>query len=146
MLLTPILRLFETWIDPFRARDNLQPPRSTFGFIAFYIGQAKWPFIAMLILGGMSAAIEAALFWFVGRLVDILSTIKPGAGWSTLLAAHGGEIFGMLALIGIVRFVVAFLIALIDQQVITPGFYNLARWQSYLHVSRQSLAFVSSLQ
>ncbi|MBB3559459.1 ATP-binding cassette subfamily B multidrug efflux pump [Rhizobium sp. BK512] len=144
MLLTPILRLFETWIDPFRARDNLQPPRRTFGFIAFYIGQAKWPFIAMLILGGMSAAIEAALFWFVGRLVDILSTIKPGAGWSTLLAAHGGEIFGMLALIGIVRFVVAFLIALIDQQVITPGFYNLARWQSYLHVSRQSLAFFQS--
>ncbi len=144
MLLTPILRLFETWIDPFRARDNLQPPRNTFGFIWFYIGQARWPFLAMLVLGGMSAAIEAALFWFVGRLVDILSTIKPGAGWSTLLAAHGGELFGMLALIGIVRFVVAFLIALIDQQVITPGFYNLARWQSYLHVSRQSLAFFQS--
>ncbi|TCS04756.1 MULTISPECIES: ABC transporter ATP-binding protein [unclassified Rhizobium] len=144
MLLTPILRLFETWIDPFRARDNIQPPRNTLGFIWFYIGQAKWPFIAMLVLGGMSAAIEAALFWFVGRLVDILSTIKPGAGWSTLLAAHGGELFGMLALIGIVRFVVAFLIALIDQQVITPGFYNLARWQSYLHVSRQSLAFFQS--
>ncbi|MGM4911135.1 ABC transporter ATP-binding protein [Rhizobium sp. 768_B6_N1_8] len=144
MLLTPILRLFETWIDPFRASDNLQPPRNTFGFIWFYIGQARWPFIAMLVLGGMSAAIEAALFWFVGRLVDILSTIKPGAGWGTLLAAHGGEIFGMLALIGIVRFVVAFLIALIDQQVITPGFYNLARWQSYLHVSRQSLAFFQS--
>ncbi len=144
MLLTPILRLFETWIDPFRASDNLQPPRNTFGFIWFYIGQAKWPFIAMLVLGGMSAAIEAALFWFVGRLVDILSTIKPGAGWGTLLAAHGGEIFGMLALIGVVRFVVAFLIALIDQQVITPGFYNLARWQSYLHVSRQSLAFFQS--
>jgi len=144
MLLTPILRLFETWIDPFRARDNIQPPRNTLGFIWFYIGQARWPFIAMLLLGGMSAAIEAALFWFVGRLVDILSTIKPGTGWSTLLTTHGSELFGMLALIGIVRFVVAFLIALIDQQVITPGFYNLARWQSYLHVSRQSLAFFQS--
>ena len=144
MLLTPILRLFETWIDPFRARDNIQPPRNTLGFIWFYIGQARWPFIAMLVLGGMSAAIEAALFWFVGRLVDILSTIKPGTGWSTLLTTHGSELFGMLALIGIVRFVVAFLIALIDQQVITPGFYNLARWQSYLHVSRQSLAFFQS--
>lgn len=144
MLLTPILRLFETWIDPFRARDNIQPPRNTLGFIWFYIGQARWPFIAMLVLGGMSAAIEAALFWFVGRLVDILSTIKPGAGWSTLLDTHGGELFGMLVLIGIVRFVVAFLIALIDQQVITPGFYNMARWQSYLHVSRQSLSFFQS--
>lgn len=144
MLLTPILRLFETWIDPFRARGNVQPPGNTLGFIWFYIGQARWPFIAMLVLGGISAAIEAALFWFVGRLIDILGAIKPGAGWSTLLDAHGGELFGMLALIGIVRFVVAFLIALIDQQVITPGFYNMARWQSYLHVSRQSLAFFQS--
>mgnify|MGYP000055279366 CR=1 FL=1 len=144
MFLRPILSLFENWVDPFRPRDKIQPPRSTLGFIWFYIGQARWPFVAMLILGGISAAIEAALFWFVGRLVDILSTIKPGVGWSGLLADHGGEIFGMLALIGIVRFVVAFLTALVDQQVITPGFYNLARWQSYLHVSRQSLHFFQS--
>jgi len=144
MFLRPILSLFENWVDPFRPRDQIQPPRSTLGFIWFYIGQARWPFVAMLILGGISAAIEAALFWFVGRLVDILSTIKPGVGWSGLLADHGAEIFGMLALIGIVRFVVAFLTALVDQQVITPGFYNLARWQSYLHVSRQSLHFFQS--
>ncbi|NLS04475.1 ABC transporter ATP-binding protein [Rhizobium sp. P32RR-XVIII] len=144
MFLRPILNLFENWINPFRPRDNIQPPRATAGFIWFYIGQAKWPFVAMLVLGGMSAAIEAALFWFVGRLVDILGAVKPGVGWSELLAAHGAELFGMLALIGLVRFVVAFLIALVDQQVITPGFYNLARWQSYLHVSRQSLHFFQS--
>jgi ATP-binding cassette subfamily B multidrug efflux pump len=144
MLLKPIFRLFETWIDPFAPRNNIQPPRSTVRFIWFYVGQAKWPFVAMLALGGMSAAIEAALFWFVGRLVDILATVKPSDGWSGLLAAHGQEIFGMLVLIGIVRFAVAFMIALIDQQVITPGFYNLARWQSYLHVSRQSLMFFQS--
>ncbi|MBB4272490.1 ATP-binding cassette subfamily B multidrug efflux pump [Rhizobium mongolense] len=144
MLLRPILNLFEHWVDPFRRRGNIQPPRSTVGFIWFYIGQAKWPFVAMLVLGGMSAAIEAALFWFVGRLVDILSTVRPGVGWSEMLAAHGSELFGMLALIGFVRFVVVFLIALVDQQVITPGFYNLARWQSYLHVSRQSLHFFQS--
>ena len=78
MLLNPILRRFETWIDPFRPRANLQPPRSTLGFIWFYIGQARMPFVAMLVLGGTSAAIEAALFWFVGRLVDILGSITPG--------------------------------------------------------------------
>ena len=47
MFLRPILRLFETWIDPFRPRANLQPPGSTLGFIRFYIGQAKMPFVAM---------------------------------------------------------------------------------------------------
>ncbi len=144
MLLKRLLHAFENWINPFAPRENIQPPRSTLGFIWFYISQAKAPFVAMLVLGGMSAAIEAALFWFVGRLVDILATITPAAGWSGLLAAHGAELFGMLVLIGIVRFVVALLIALVDQQVITPGFYNLARWQSYLHVSRQSLSFFQS--
>ncbi|KRB50836.1 multidrug ABC transporter ATP-binding protein [Rhizobium sp. Root708] len=144
MLLNRLFRIFENWIEPFAPRDNIQPPRSTLGFISFYIGQAKTPFIAMLVLGGLSAAIEAALFWFVGRVVDILATITPAAGWSGLLAAHGAELFGMLVLIGAVRFVVALLIALVDQQVITPGFYNLARWQSYLHVSRQSLSFFQS--
>jgi ATP-binding cassette subfamily B multidrug efflux pump len=43
----------------------------------------------MLVLGGVVAVLEAALFWFVGRLVDILDNVGPGAGWSGLFAAHG---------------------------------------------------------
>jgi len=77
----------------------------------------------------------------VGRLVDILSTVKPDEGWAGLLAAHGGELVGMLVLIGVVRFIVTMITALVDQQIITPGFYNLVRWQSYMHVARQSLTF-----
>ena len=65
MLLKSAFRLFETWIDPFKPRDSIQPPPTTTRFIWFYVGQTKWPFVAMLALGGMSAAIEAALFWFV---------------------------------------------------------------------------------
>jgi len=141
MLLRALFAFFENWIQPFAARDGLQPPARLIPYVWFYIRQAKAPFIAMLVLGGMTAAIEATLFWFVGRLVDILGTVKPGDGWSGLLAAHGAELFGMLVLIGIVRFLVSLLMALVDQQVITPGFYNLVRWQSYLHVARQSLSF-----
>jgi ATP-binding cassette subfamily B multidrug efflux pump len=144
MFIQSVLRIFENWIDPFRHRANIRPPGSTLGFVWFYIGQAKAPFVAMLVFGGMSAAIEAALFWFVGRLVDILSSVTPADGWQGLLVAHGGEMFVMLVLIGGLRFFIALLIALVDQQVITPGFYNLARWQSYLHVSRQSLSFFQS--
>src|SRR3546814_20662408 len=81
------------------------------------------------------------MFWFVGRVVDILDTIEPGAGWSGLLAAHGREIALMVLVVGLGRFAIAFLTALVDQQIITPGFYNLVRWQSYLHVSRHSLSF-----
>ncbi len=67
--------------------------------------------------------------------------MKPEEGWAGLLAAHGGELVGMLVLIGIVRFIVTMVTALVDQQIITPGFYNLVRWQSYMHVARQSLTF-----
>ncbi|MCC2610679.1 ABC transporter ATP-binding protein [Neorhizobium petrolearium] len=136
-----LFRTFENWIKPFDRRDDLKPPEDVFAFIWFYISQAKAPFLVMLVLGGLTAAIEAALFWFVGRLVDILATVKPGDGWHGLLAQHGAELFGMLVLIGVVRFLVTLLTALMDQQIITPGFYNLVRWQSYLHVARQSLTF-----
>jgi ATP-binding cassette subfamily B multidrug efflux pump len=136
-----IFRAFENYVQPFARKDDLRPPEDVFAFIWFYISQAKAPFFGMLILGGLTAAIEAALFWFVGRLVDILSTIKPGDGWTVLLDQHGGELVGMLVLIGVVRFLVTMSTALIDQQIITPGFYNLMRWQSYMHVARQSLSF-----
>jgi len=141
MIFSSLFSRFETWIQPFARRDDLRPPRGLAAFIWFYVRQAKMPFVALLVLGGLTAGIEAATFWFVGRLVDMLATIEPGAGWGGLIAAHGPELLTMLVLIGLVRFVVAFLTALVDQQVITPGFYNLVRWQAYVHVARQSLSF-----
>ncbi|QRM56292.1 ABC transporter ATP-binding protein [Sinorhizobium sp. BG8] len=141
MALRALFSYFENWIRPFARQDDLQPPPGLLAFIWFYVRQAKAPFVAMLILGGLTAAIEAATFWFVGRLVDMLATVQPSEGWSGLFDAHGGELLSMLVLIGFVRFVVTFLIALVDQQIITPGFYNLVRWQSYSHVARQSLSF-----
>lgn len=140
-MITALFRFFETRIQPFAEKRELRPPRSTSGFIWFYIRQAKTPFLVMLCLGGLTAAIEAALFWFVGRLVDILATVDKAAGWPGLLAAHGWELAGMLVLIAVVRFAVAMVNALVDQQIITPGFYNLVRWQSYQYVARQSVSF-----
>jgi ATP-binding cassette, subfamily B, multidrug efflux pump len=140
-MIDALFRFFETRIQPFARSRDLRPPKTTTAFIWFYVRQAKTPFVAMLVLGGMTAAIEAALFWFVGRLVDILATVDRAAGWQGLLADHGYELAGMLVLIGLVRFLVTMTTALVDQQVITPGFYNLVRWQSYQHVARQSVSF-----
>ncbi len=141
MAITQFFRFFETRIRPFAEKGDLRPPEGTIAFIWFYVRQAKTPFLAMLVLGGLTAAIEAALFWFVGRLVDILASIDRAQGWGGLLASHGWELGGMLVLIGVVRFLVTLATALVDQQMITPGFYNLVRWQSYQHVARQSLSF-----
>lgn len=141
MSLSSFFRFFEKRIDPFARKDDLCPPPGLWAFVWFYIRQAKTPFVLMLLLGGLTAAIEAALFWFVGRLVDILGQTPAGTGWSGLMAAHGGELAGMFALIAVGRFLVILATAVIDQQIITPGYYNMVRWQATIHVARQSLAF-----
>ena len=141
MFIRSVFRLFETWIDPYYRHGDLRPPPSLGAFIWYYVGQAKGPFLAMAALGGAVAMLEAALFWFVGHLVDILDKVKPGEGWSGLLAGHGGTLLGMVFVVLVVRFVIVSLGALVEEQVVVPGFLNLVRWQAYRHVARQSVEF-----
>ncbi|MCM2477463.1 ABC transporter ATP-binding protein [Rhizobium sp. CG5] len=141
MSVRSIARLFESWINPFARRDDLRPPEGTWAFVWFYVRQAKWAFAAMALFGGLVAMLEAALFWFVGRLVDVLDTVSPEAGWDGLIASHGLELLGMMLVVLIGRFIVVSFGALVEEQVIVLNFYNLVRWQAYVHVARQSLSF-----
>jgi ATP-binding cassette subfamily B multidrug efflux pump len=141
MIFHRITQVFESWIDPFRPRADCQPPARAGGFIWHYVSQAKAPFLAMLVLGGVTAMLEAGLFWFTGRLVDILDTVGPHKGWQGLFAAHGLEILLMAFVVLVVRFSAIALNALVEEQTVVPGFFNLIRWQSHVHLSRQSLAF-----
>ncbi len=141
MIFRRVAQLFESWLDPFQARASYQPPKSAGGFIWYFVSQARGPFLAMLVLGGVTAMLEAGLFWFTGRLVDILDSVGPHKGWSGLFAAHGLEILFMAFVVMAVRFWAIALNALVEEQTIVPGFFNLIRWQSHAHISRQSLSF-----
>src|SRR5215217_2824904 len=101
MILSRILAIFENWINPFSRSDGLAPPKGVVAFVWFYVSQAKWAFFAMLVLGGIVAVLEAGLFYFVGRLVDMLDEVKAGAGWSGLLQAHGSEL-AMMAFVVVI--------------------------------------------
>jgi ATP-binding cassette subfamily B multidrug efflux pump len=138
---SPLHRIFESWLDPFRTVDNLQPPASGPRFFWHYVSQAKLPFLALLILGGSVALIEASLFYYVGRLVDILDTSNQSLGWSGLIADNGPELVFMLVVVLGIRFVVTWLSAVVEEQTVNLGFYNLVRWQAYAHVIRQNLSF-----
>ena len=140
-LFTPFHTFFESWLDPFRPVDNLQPPASGPRFFWHYIRQAKLAFLSLLILGGAVALVEAALFYYVGRLVDILDMADQASGWSGLIAANGTELIVMLVVVLGVRFIVTWLSAVVEEQTVNLGFYNLVRWQAYAHVIRQSLSF-----
>ncbi|MDP2121586.1 MAG: ABC transporter ATP-binding protein [Hoeflea sp.] len=141
MIFRPLLSVFEGWIDPFIRRKSYRPPSSTLPFLWHYVGQAKGAFAAMLALGGLVALLEAALFYFVGQLVDVLDAAEPSAGWDGLIAAHGPTLAFMLFVVVVARFVVVTVAALVEEQTVVPGFYNLVRWQAHAHVSRQNLAF-----
>lgn len=136
-----IVALFEGWIDPLATPKILRPPDNIASFFWHYLRQAKLPFLAVLVLGGSAALLEALFFYYVGRLVDILDAADISAGWQGLIATHGGELATMVAVVLGARFLVAVIGALVDEQVIGRGFYNLITWQSYLYVARQSLAF-----
>ncbi len=139
--MTRIFELFENWVDPFAQQERLEPPRKPLQFIRFYVAQAKWPFFVMLVLGGLVGLLEAALFWFVGRLIDMFASLPKGAGWAEMIALHGYELAAMLAIVLVIRFLVVATDTLVEEQTVVSRFFNLVRWQSYLHVSRQSLGF-----
>lgn len=141
MIFRPVVALFECWIDPFVRRSDYRPPAATLGFLTHYVGQAKGAFAAMLALGGLVALLEAALFYFVGQLVDVLDSAEPSAGWDGLIAAHGPTLAFMLFVVVLARFLVVTLAALVEEQTVVPGFFNLVRWQAHAHVSRQDLSF-----
>ncbi len=141
MILRTLLRPFETWVDPFARKGDLRPPSNALAFLWYYVSQARLPFLLMLGIGGLVALLEAALFYFVGRLVDVLDTANRAEGWHGLLAMHGAELAFMLFVVLVGRFVVTAAAALVEEQTIVPGFYNLVRWQAYAHVARQNLAF-----
>jgi ATP-binding cassette subfamily B multidrug efflux pump len=136
-----IFRLFESWIDPYAAPPADHVPSRPFPFIWFYVRQAKAAFLAVLVLGGLVALTEAGLFWFLGGLVDILASVNPAKGWQGLMQDHGTPLLLMLAGVLIARTIILTLSALVEEQTVVPGFFNLVRWQAHLHTYRQSLAF-----
>ncbi|MEO5806055.1 ABC transporter ATP-binding protein [Devosia sp.] len=140
-LFSPLHRIFEHWIDPFRSKTDLQPPNSMLRFFWHYISQAKLPFLALLALGGAVALVEASLFYYVGRLVDILDASDQAAGWGGIVASNGRELAIMLVVVLVIRFIITWLSAVVEEQSVNLGFYNLVRWQAYAHVIRQNLSF-----
>lgn len=84
------------------------------------------------------------MFYFTGRLVDILDQAgRAGVerSWSELFQAAGPELLFMAVTVLVIRFVVTALTTMLEGQTLSPGFYNMIRWQANSYVQRQSYAF-----
>ncbi len=91
-----VYSLFERWVDPFHEPDSLRPPSTTLAFLWHYARQAKWPIAASLVIGGLLPLVEAGLFYFTGRLVDILDEAGRNnveRSWSAFPCGGAGTSF-----------------------------------------------------
>lgn len=139
-------RLFswaENLIDPFAREEGFEPPRTFIAYVWFYVKQAKWAFLAMLLFGFLNAGVEAVIFTFVGDIVDLLTAFQTNkdGGWAALLATAGPSLALMVFVALVLRVLIVFIGAIIEEQVIVPNFFTLTRWQSHSHIARQSLSF-----
>ena len=130
-------RRAEGVIEPFADTEREVLPRDAFAFIWFFARQARGPFILLLIVGGLAGAVDAALYWALGYLIDLLESSSP----ATLIADHWPELLAFLVLILVVRAGVMIANAVVEQQVVVPSFYQLVRWQAFRRVLEQPYAF-----
>ncbi|MGN6585541.1 MAG: ABC transporter ATP-binding protein [Rhizobiaceae bacterium] len=124
-------------IDPFRDAGSEPLPREGWRFILHFARQSRGPFLLLLVIGGVAGSVDAALYWAVGWLIDLLDASSP----ATLIADHWPALLGLLLLVLVVRACVVIANAIVEQQVIVPHFYQLVRWQSFQRVIEQPYDF-----
>ena len=144
-IINAVFEFFEGWIDPFKPRQDYEPPNKFLAYVWHYVSQVKWAFVALLIYGFVNAVIEAIVFSYVGQLVDLLTQFeaegKHATGWDGLLSEFGSTLLVMFFVVALLRATIVTFGALIEEQVIVPGFFMMMRWQSHKHVIGQSLSF-----
>lgn len=130
-------RRFEGAVDPFQDTEREVLPDSAWQFILYFARQAKGSFVLLLVVSGLAGAIDAAMYWSVGWLIDLLEKSSP----ATLFADHWPALLALLLLILVARTVVMIASAAIEQQIIVPSFYSMVRWQSFRRVIEQPYGF-----
>ncbi|MEL6965941.1 MAG: ABC transporter ATP-binding protein [Pseudomonadota bacterium] len=128
---------FEAYAQPFARPIHGRPPADGVGFIVHHAKQVRGPFTIMLVLGGLTALVEVALFTFVGWIVDMMNASGPRTFW----ADHWPTLLAMAFMVLVIRAAIAVATAVLEEQIIVPDFFTLTRWQSHVTVSRQDVSF-----
>jgi ATP-binding cassette, subfamily B, multidrug efflux pump len=128
---------FERLLKPTEVPERPEPPGSLIGFYWHFTRQAKGLFITLFVIELFMALFDTAVPWFMGRVVTLVTTIKP----ERLLADAWPWLAGMAAVLLIARPGIVLARYLVTNQGIAAPFTNLIRWQSHFHVVRQSWAF-----
>src|SRR5690606_7671157 len=133
----PMLRWFETRLDPFPADPPAQPPASLYAFCRHYTrGAERW--LALLALStGLIALAEVSLYAYVGSLVDRMTAL----GVDGFLAREGRRLAWMAALVLVALPAMVLLNSLVQHQTLLGNFPMRIRWNVHRYLLRQSMGY-----
>ncbi|WP_182085470.1 ABC transporter ATP-binding protein [Aureimonas sp. ME7] len=142
-----LLRRFERSVDPYGDIDDgaeerrvgaLPPlPSDANAFIWHFTREAKWPFLGLLVTGGLTGGVDALLYAAVGWVVDALGSSPP----QTFFREQWPLLVSLAVLTLVVRTAVLFAASVLEQQIVTPSLFNRIRWQSYRRLMDQPYTF-----
>ncbi len=128
---------FERLFDPLAPSAIVQPPARVKAFFEHYLLPIKGLLAVTLIVSGIAAMADLALYAFLGVLVDWMASTDR----ESFLETHGTMLW-LMAFIAIVVRPIATLIARgLITLTLSPGLTNRVRWRNHRYVLRQSLSF-----
>ncbi|MEM1429784.1 MAG: ABC transporter ATP-binding protein [Pseudomonadota bacterium] len=133
-----MFRYFENLVDPYVAYEERDtPPRKLWPFLWDYAQPFKRLFGLATVLSIAVAAVEVGLIYYMGRVVDILSSASPATVWQE----YGLELGLAAVFILLLRPAIQMLDVLILNNALLPNFGTLIRWRAHRHVLRQSVGW-----
>lgn len=136
-----MFRFFENLVDPYAPYSQTDtPPRKLWPFLVDYIRPFRKVFAVTALLSVLTAFADVALIWYVGRLVDLLSTLSPGA----FVATYGAEVIAVALAVLIVRPLLLVGNVALLHNAILPNFGTMIRWRAHAHVIRQPVGWFES--
>lgn len=133
-----MFRFFEGLVDPYQAYPRSDtPPRRLWPFLKEYVRPFRKVFAATAVLSVIAAALDVALIWYVGRLVDLLAQGSPAQVW----ADYGTEIVSVGLFVLIVRPALIVTNVALLHNTILPNFGTMIRFRAHDHVMRQPVGW-----
>ncbi len=132
-----MFRFFENLVDPYCPYPEKDtPPQTLWRFMLDYAQPFRRVFWVTGFLSVLVAAVEIALIWVMGWIVDALQG-DPAQFW----AEHGWQMIGLVIFILVLRPAIQGLDVLLLNNTILPNFGTLIRWRAHAHVLRQSVGW-----
>lgn len=129
---------FENLVDPYAPyQETDHPPRRLWPFLMEYARPFRTVFAVTALLSVAVASSEILLIWYLGRLVDLLSTNAPAVLWQN----HGTEFILVALAVLLLRPLVGGTDVALLHNTILPNFGTMIRWRAHRHVLRQSVSW-----